>query len=438
MLRSLMLSIVSVGLALGSAGIAAAQKKPEKPDQAGISGVVKKVDDKSITISVATQKGQPAEDTSFPLASDTKISVLGKAAKTSEIIIDKPAHITLNADKKVVAIAQDKVGDKGAGGIGGTLKKVDDKANTVVVAVVTQKGHPPEEQTYTVQANAKISVQGDAGKLGDLKIDMPVQLRLDADKKVVGIAQEKQGVKFGGIGGTLKKIDDKAQTVVVAIATQKGQPAEEQTFNVLADAKILVLGNAGKLGDLKIDMPVQLKIDADKKVVGIFQEKPGDKGVKFGGISGTLKKIDDKTVVIAVVLQKGQPAEEQTYTLLADAKILVLGNAGKISDLKTDKPVQLKLDADKKVIALAQGDVPSNGISGLVKKVDDKANTITLAIAKTKGQPAEEQTFSVAADAKIVVSGQLAKLSEINLEKPANLTLNADKKVASIAQGKIK
>jgi hypothetical protein len=71
-----------------------------------------------------------------------------------------------------------------------------------------------------------------------------------------------------------------------------------------------------------------------------------------------------------------------------------------------------------------------------VKKVDDKASTITIAVVKVKGQPAEEQTFNVAADAKIVVSGKPAKLGELELEKPVALTLNADKKIAAISQGK--
>jgi len=264
-------------------------------------------------------------------------------------------------------------------------------------------------------------------------------LTLNAEKKVVAVAQDKVGDKAPGLSGTFKKFDDKANTVTVAIVTQKGQPAADQTFPLAANVKISVLGNAAKLSDIAADKPVQLKLDADKKVASIAQDKASEKGDKgAGGVSGTFKKFDAtaNTVTVAIVTQKGQPAEEQTFKVTADTKVSVLGNAAKLSDVVVDKQVQLKLDADKKVIALAQVDKTSGGINGVLKKIDDKASTVTIAVVKVKGQPAEEQTFNLIADSKIIISGKPAKLGELDLQKPVAFTLNADKKIAAISQGK--
>jgi hypothetical protein len=358
-MKRMLASLATVfALILGSTtGALAQDKKPVKPE-GGIAGLVKKVDDKSITLAIVTQKGQPAEEKAFDLAADVKISVLGKEAKRTEIVVDKPAHLTLNADKKVVAVSQDKQGDKG--------------------------------------------VKGDKGA--------------------------------AGISGPVKKVDDKS--ITLSIVTQKGQPAEDQTFQLAADVKVSVLGKAAKVTEVMIDKPAHLTLNADKNVVAVSQDKLADKGEKGAGVSGTLKKVDDKSITLSITTKKGQPAEDQTFPLAADVKVSVFGQPGKVGDIKADKPVQLKLDADKKVIAISQVEKTAGGINGVVKKIDDKANTITLAVIKNKGQPAEDETFTVTADAKIVVFGKPAKLSEIAADKPANIALNADKKVVSIAQGK--
>ena len=339
-------------------------------------------------------------------------------------------------DKKVVK------GEK-APGVSGVVKKVDDKAGTITIAVVTQKGQPAEDQTFSIAADAKIVVLGQPAKLSEVKTDKPAQLTLNADKKVTALAQADKGAKgvkvAGGPSGVVKKVDDKAGTITLAVVTQKGQPAEDQTFTLAADAKIVVLGQPAKISEIKTDKPAQLTLNTDKKVTVIAQgDKASIKGEKGIGVSGQVKKIDDKanTITIAVVTQKGQPPEEQTFKLTADVKISVLGNPAKLSDVKADMPVQLKLDADKKVLALVQVEKSAGGIGGIVKKIDDKASTITIAIVKTKGQPAEDQTFTLVADAKIVVQGKPAKLSEIEAEKPVSVSLNAEKKVVAVSQGK--
>ncbi len=255
-----------------------------------------------------------------------------------------------------------------------------------------------------------------------------------AQDKVKGDKGEKAGVS-----GLVKKVDEKAGTITIGVVTQKGQPPENQTFTLAADAKISVLGKPAKLSEVMTEKPVYLALNADKKVAVVSQDKTADKGDKgAAGISGQLKKIDDKanTITLAIVTQKGQPAEDKTFTLTADVKVSVLGNPAKLSDIKADKPVQLKLDADKKVVAIVQVDKGAGGVSGIVKKIDDKAGAITLNIVKVKGQPGEDQTFTLAADAKIVLSGQPAKLSQIEAEKSATISLNAEKKVVALSQGK--
>lgn len=348
--------------------------------------------------------------------------------------------------------------EKGTASVDGQVKKVDDKANTIILSIVTQKGQPAEDQTFTLAADAKVFVAGTKeAKLSDVQVGKNAQLQLDAAKKVTVVAQGggggdkgNKGEKVPGIGGQVKKVDDKANTITLSVVTQKGQPAEDQTFTLAADAKFIVPGNKeAKLSDIKADAPAQLQLNADKKVVVVAQGGGGDKGnkgEKTPGVNGQVKKIDDKanTITLSVVTQKGQPAEDQTFTIAADARFMVAGNKeAKLADIKVDAPAQLMLNADKKVIGVAQGGGDKGnkgekapGVSGQVKKVDDKAHTITLSVVTQKGQPAEDQTFTLAADAKIMVEGKEAKLSEVAADKLAYLSLNADKKVVMLAQGK--
>jgi hypothetical protein len=74
-------------------------------------------------------------------------------------------------------------------------------------------------------------------------------------------------------------------------------------------------------------------------------------------------------------------------------------------------------------------------VQGVVKAV--APGSITIAGRKKEGgQVTPDQTFKVAADAKIMVTGAAAKLADVKVNQPAVLTLNADKSaVVGIVQG---
>jgi len=313
--------------------------------------------------------------------------------------------------------------------VSGLVKKIDDKANSVTLAIGGQKGQPAEERTFTLAADATIVVLGKEVKLAEVIADKTATLKLSADNKVMAVTQESTPVT-----GLVKKVDEKANTVTLSIAAVKGQPAEDQTFTLAAEAKIVVEGKKVGLAEVVADKPATLRFNADKKAVALVQETAPVKGEKGEGVTGLLKKVDAtaNTVTLTIVSQKGQPAEDKVFTLNADTKIVVFGKDGKLTDLVIEKVVSIKLNTDKKVVAVSQEKPP---IYGMLKSIDEKTNTVTLAVITTKGQPAEDKTFTLAAEAKIVSQGSVAKLKELATDKPAVLTLNGDNKVTALNQG---
>lgn len=182
----------------------------------------------------------------------------------------------------------------------GKVKAVDaDKKTITLASKETDGGKVTPEQTFTLGDGLKVTVNGKAGKLEDVKAKMDVQLLLTADKKSVTEIRTRIGEGGGekperplkGFRGEVSKVDDKSITVV-----QRGDSgARSETFS-LEGAKILVETNEdviikgdggrevarpktveGKLSDIKAGQIVTLSIKADKlTTVTVARQKKGE------------------------------------------------------------------------------------------------------------------------------------------------------------------
>jgi hypothetical protein len=91
------------------------------------------------------------------------------------------------------AFAQDK-GEKKKRGPGGKVKAIDTTANTITVTM-GRKGETPQDKTYKLAKEVKVSIDGEAKALSDVTVGANVRLRLGAGDEVTEI----------NIGGRKKK-----------------------------------------------------------------------------------------------------------------------------------------------------------------------------------------------------------------------------------------
>jgi hypothetical protein len=139
-------------------------------------------------------------------------------------------------------------------------------------------------------------------------------------------------------------------------------------------------------------------------------------------VSGKLETIDaGKNSVIVSTFTRAEGRSEKTYEVAKDAKILQHGKEAKLSDLKKGNQTTLTLSADQKtVVSIIVGTPPS---SAPLKSVDAEKNTITVITGGGRREK-QDKTYQVAKEAKIIVDGKDAKLTD--LKEGAMLRLSVD------------
>jgi RNA polymerase sigma factor (sigma-70 family) len=178
-------------------------------------------------------------------------------------------------------------------------------------------------------------------------------------------------------------------------------------------------------------------------------QKPTNEAVKGADkkdgteVSGVVQAVDASRNT--VTLHPGKEfLEPQTFTVAGDAKVLLddgtgdkLGfQEGRLADLREGAPVTLRLSEDHKVVRIwAEGPT----IQGTLKAADAGNRTITATVAVTKGEPATDQTFAVARNARLFLDdGQApdksqpkkqAGLADLPANAVVSLKLSADRKV---------
>jgi ferric-dicitrate binding protein FerR (iron transport regulator) len=150
-----------------------------------VVGIVKGTEKTDNTITLADEGDN--DERVFSLAKDVKVTIDGKESKLEDVKEKARVLLTLGRDSKtVVAIA---IGN-GRGREGGERARVPTvvgkvakapKDNTLTLTI----GRGNEEKDFAVAKDAKVTIEGKASKLEDVKEGMVVTLVLDAEQKTV-------------------------------------------------------------------------------------------------------------------------------------------------------------------------------------------------------------------------------------------------------------
>ncbi len=189
----------------------------------------------------------------FQVDATTAILVDGAEAKLTDLKIGVYMNVQFerSADGKTRAVRIEAAGKAFAG--------VVEALNHDTVTIQFSK--KPDQQTYDLDRNAWVHVDGKKAKLSDLKAKMLVALRMSAGKPtVVGISAA--GPKVSGI---VKSVEQGSLSLGAAI------------IPVAPDAVVMIDGKQSALADLRVGMAVTLQMAAESErncIVGILCAKP--------------------------------------------------------------------------------------------------------------------------------------------------------------------
>lgn len=312
-----------------------------------LHGTLKAVDVNKNTITI----GSKDSDQTIAVAADARISIDDNAkgikskdggkgdgkptnAKLSELTLGAQVTVKLSLDQKAAVQVQAQ-----GQTVGGTLKSVDAAKGTITLLVgAANKGDAPVEQTLEVAKDAIIRIdEGKEGKLSDIPPESHVSVKLAANQKGVVSIQADGPSLSGAIKGN-----------VTGDSITFGGKGGDQTVSVAKSAKVIIDDRReGKLSDLIDGTVVHAKLSADKReVIGIIHAE----GPSYQGV---VKSVDTNanTITINVGGKKGG-GEDKTFTITKDTAIVTGKNALalKLSDVKPDKDVSVRLAIDQKAV----------------------------------------------------------------------------------------
>jgi RNA polymerase sigma factor (sigma-70 family) len=305
-----------------------------------VTGVVKAVKPakNTITVTVSVTKGEPGVDKTFTVAKHAQVFVDDGKAKDkskSDSLRDVPsgsvATLRLSLDgKAVVAIRAE-----------GTTVHGSVKAVNAAKRTITLHDKPEGEKTYTVLKGAGVFLDGksEQKKLADVPVKALVNLKMLADQKTV------QAIwAFGPtVHGTVKG-DAGEDSITIA------GKVEDSTFTVAKDTPILVdEKRKGKLTELIDGTVVVLQLSADgSAALDIRAEGPSFKGIVKG-----LDTDKEKTITLLIGSKNGEGGENKEFKITKDTAVVteINGVPRKLTDLKVDKEVVLRLSLDQKTTA---------------------------------------------------------------------------------------
>lgn len=325
----------------------------------------------------------------------------------------------------------------------GIVKSVDAKARTITTAAVDFGA--ATEKTYKLAKDAEIAL-GDgtprrgvlkAGKLEDLAAGAQVTMTLaeGSDDSIVSILAQGQTLR-----GPIKSVDAAKKTITITIFSGgREQTVADETFALAGDVEIGVDDGRGrrfsiqpgKLSDVADGLFATLQLTPDRKSVqSLVVEGPSVQG-NVTAVDGT------KLTLMSGPTRQGEEPSEKSLDVATDAVVLLDDGrgrrlsltVGKLGDVPVGAFVRARLSGDGKQAVSIFAEGPNTG--GILRAVDAEKRTVTVAMFAGREQPPEEKTLDVAADARIVVDGQPAKLDAV---KPAdngpfiNLRLSLDLK----------
>jgi RNA polymerase sigma factor (sigma-70 family) len=162
-------------------------RRPQPKDTTTVTGKLGAVEGDKVTISTF-KRGEGATSKTFDLAKDARIQRDGKDAKVADLKTGSQATLTLSKDQKtVVALSVTSPA------IAAPLKSVDAAKNTITVTVGTRAGK--EDKTYQVSRDARITVDGKATQLADLKVGTTLTFSVDEANTVIQVRTAARGLR---------------------------------------------------------------------------------------------------------------------------------------------------------------------------------------------------------------------------------------------------
>lgn len=427
--RKFRFATMFVGALLLTCAPHAIAKKPEKPTKGDggneVNGVVKSVDAGAIKIYQGKIKSDPQ---SFNLAKDVQILLddgtgdkLGfQAGKLSDVV--ESAHVTLRLVEKQVA----RIWVEGQT-IQGSLKSADADKRTITAEVSLSKLEPAVEKSFKLAKSVRVTIDDGqpvdktkpvpSPKLSEIPAGALVNLRLSADRKVVG-AVHAQG---HSVRGVLKSVDAAKSNIVVAVSATKTEPPTDKTYAVGKGAAIFVddgskVDKTGKpksstLGEVPIGALVVLRESLDQKsIVAIHAE-----GVS---VSGGVEAVDAAKNVITL----GHKTDGvKAYDVAKDVAIFIDGEkeTKALADVPVGANADLKLSPDGKSVRQIRA------VGGSVEgKLVGKAGPDSITLENKQG----EMTYSLGRDVPISVDEKAGgKLVDLPEGCVASLRLSANK-----------
>jgi hypothetical protein len=330
---------------------ARAQKAADKAvkkaveDKTEVSGVAKAVDGAQNTIMITiSPKGRPAVDRRFTVLKSAAVFIddgkpkekyknkakSAPAQRLEDVPIGAQVTLRLTEDRQSVTavVAEGPT-------LHGTIKAVNAAKNTITLL---EKAKP--EKTYNVLENVVVLLDAmkEAKELADVPADAVADVQFLADQKTVRQIRAYGPTVFGTVQG-------QPGNDTITVRTKES----EFTLPVVEDAPLLLNDNArGKLTDLIDGTVVQVRLSADKaKVLDLRAEGPS-----FQGFVRTLDPAQN-LITLTIGSKGGVGGEEQEFKVTKATMIVTEINqvSLKLTDLKTDREVILRLSLDQKGVA---------------------------------------------------------------------------------------
>jgi RNA polymerase sigma factor (sigma-70 family) len=210
-----------------------------------------------------------------------------------------------------------------------------------------------------VRPTTKITIDGKEAKLADLRTITPEPGSSDGWLKIIFAEWEYEivegkkdrimkgnAIRLEGIGVQVRGIIQSRNSGKNSITTKlihNGFSGDfvadtETEVNVAKDVQVKIDDKAATFDDLKPNMKVTLQKSAVKELV---------LGIKAYGakVDGVLKSVDAEKNTVSVNILNAQMTAEQV-SVAKDAKVVIDGKEGKLSDLKTGMRVTLQMSAE--------------------------------------------------------------------------------------------
>jgi hypothetical protein len=298
-----------------------------------VQGVVKATDAAAGTVTLAVRAGkETAEQTldarnAAVTVADSHAKKPAASAKLADIPVGAQATVRLSFAGEVTTISID------GPTLQGQLKAVDPAGRSVTVAISRGKSDPAEERTLTVAADARLA--SDDRPVDSLDALVPgslVQVRLSPNQQTV-LSVTADGPTAHGVVSSLA-----ADGASVTIQDKMS----EKNFAVRPDCAVTIDGRPGEFAFVPLEAVVTVKLSADQKTArSISASGPS--------IKCRLHAVDVANHAITVSVPKN---DDQTLALAKDVRIRteIYGLQLKLTDLQTDKDVNVLLSADRKSV----------------------------------------------------------------------------------------